>query len=98
MMHILEITKAREYDAGTARVVAKNTAGEASRSSTVVVTRKVDLRSHLKQAPKCENCLLSKSEVLKPFFNGDPLSQKDRDLATQDEITFKCTLFFTAAT
>lgn len=52
LMHILEITKAREYDNGTVRVVAKNSAGEASQSSAVTVVPRADLRSHLKQPSK----------------------------------------------
>lgn len=55
MIHILEIPKARDYDSGSVRVVAKNTLGEAESSATLTVAPRDDWRSRLKQAPKCNS-------------------------------------------
>jgi len=54
MIHILEIPKARDYDSGTIRVVAKNAVGEAECSGSLTVTSRDDWRSRLKQTPKCK--------------------------------------------
>lgn len=54
MIHIMEIPKARDYDSGTIRVVAKNVVGEAESSATLTVAPRDDWRSRLKQAPKCK--------------------------------------------
>lgn len=50
----MEIPKARDYDSGTIRVVAKNVVGEAESSATLIVAPRDDWRSRLKQAPKCK--------------------------------------------
>lgn len=54
MIHILEVPKAREYDSGVIRVVAKNPFGEAEYSTSLTVVARDDWRSRLKQAPRCK--------------------------------------------
>ena len=58
MIHTLDIPKARDYDAGTVRVVAKNPLGEAECSTLLTVREKADWRSLLKQAPRCKYTFL----------------------------------------
>lgn len=52
MLYSLEMPKAREYDSGTVKVVARNVLGEAECSTTLRVIPKEDWRSALKAAPR----------------------------------------------
>jgi len=54
LMNILEMRKTRKYDSGTVRVIGKNSLGEVDCSTILTVTPLEDLRSGLRQTPKCE--------------------------------------------
>ena len=69
MIHILEIPKAREYDNGTIRVVAKNPLGEAECSSSLTVIPAEDWRSRLKKAPRCTFLMFRVCVFLEVFDN-----------------------------
>jgi titin len=61
MIHVLEIPKAREYDNGTVRVVAKNPLGEAECSTTLVVVPHEDWRARLKQVQQGAKLMMGRT-------------------------------------
>jgi hypothetical protein len=57
MMNVLEVPKARDYDGGAVRVVARNYLGEAECNTNLTVYPRDDWRSRLRKAPKCKSLL-----------------------------------------